>query len=296
MSVADQLRELGGVATRATLLRLAPRADVDRALAGGAIVADARGRYALPETDTALRRAHTLTGVLSHTSAALWHGWEVKVVPREPHVLVPRRRRVPAERRRGVQLHRADLDPGDVDGPATSVELTLLHCLRSLPYDEGLAVADSALRHGVAPATLQRVALTAASPGSPRVRRIAAAARPEAANPFESVLMAITHEVEGIHVEPQVLIRSGGWVRPDLVDRDLGIVLEADSFQWHGGRAALCRDARRYNQLVADGWVVLRFSWEDVMHHPDQVREVLREVVRLVLARTQVRRCDCRSA
>jgi len=37
----------------------------------------------------------------------------------------------------------------------------------------------------------------------------------------------------------------------------------------------LVRDCHRYNGFVAAGWQVLRFTWEDVMHHPDRVRQVL---------------------
>jgi hypothetical protein len=65
-------------------------------------------------------------------------------------------------------------------------------------------------------------------------------ATPDAANPFESVLRGICLEVPGLVVRPQLLIltpRSSA--RPDLVDEDLRIVLEADSFAWHGDRAAL---------------------------------------------------------
>ena len=36
------------------------------------------------------------------------------------------------------------------------------------------------------------------------------------------------------------------------------------------------RDARRYNAFVVAGWLVLRFAYEDVMHDPLFVREVLR--------------------
>ena len=28
----------------------------------------------------------------------------------------------------------------------------------------------------------------------------------------------------------------------------------------------------RYDNLVADGWTVLRFAWEQVIHRPDRVR------------------------
>jgi very-short-patch-repair endonuclease len=290
VSVVEHLTRLGGVATRAALVRLSSRAEVDRALAAGDVVADARGRYALPATEVAVRRAHALSGVLSHASAALWHGWEVKVVPQDPDVSVPRNRKVPPDRRSGVVLHRCDLHPDDVEGLATGVETTLLQCLRSLPFDEALTIADSALRHGVPRSVLHRVAATVSGPGRPQVLRVVEEARGEAANPFESCLRAVALGVPGLRVEPQVLIRTGtDWARPDLVDEDLGLVLEADSFQWHGGRAQLRRDARRYNRLVCAGWTVLRFSWEDVMFETDDVRAVLVAAVDLVTERTEVR-------
>ena len=124
-----------------------------------------------------------------------------------------------------------------------------------------------------------------------------AAARADAANPFESVLRSIASSVPGLRVEPQRLITLGtGWVRPDLVDEDLRIVLEADSFEWHGSRAALARDARRYNHLVAAGWLVLRFTWEEVMFDPDGVRKVLVAVVELVNRRAEVGCARCPAA
>ena len=88
-------------------------------------------------------------------------------------------------------------------------------------------------------------------------------------------------DLPGLTVEPQVSIRAGhGFLgRPDLVDERLGIILEADSFEWHGDRAALARDARRYNRFVAHGWLVLRFAWEDVMFRPDFVAAVVAAAV-----------------
>jgi hypothetical protein len=65
------------------------------------------------------------------------------------------------------------------------------------------------------------------------------------------------------------------------VSRGVYSLPEADSFEWHGGRAALASDARRYNMLVVAGWMVLRFSYEDVMFHPDDVRPVLVAAVAL---------------
>jgi very-short-patch-repair endonuclease len=287
MSVVERLAELGGVASRATLIRAASRADVDRALRRSEIVAVARGRYCLPTVDEAPRLAHALGGVLSHTSAALHHGWEVKHTPDRPHVMVPRRRRVDPALAARVTLHYCDLTRDEIsDGIVTSPEVTLLHSLRVLPEDEALAIADSALRHGLTPSVLRRVSAGVRGPGAARVRRIAARASGDAANPFESCLRHIALGVAGLNVQPQVTLR-GLSMRPDLVDADLGVVLEADSFEWYGDRAALRCDARRYNLMVIDGWLVLRFAWEDVMFDQDYVRAALVSLVRLVHRRAQ---------
>jgi very-short-patch-repair endonuclease len=155
-------------------------------------------------------------------------------------------------------------------------DVTLAHCMRRLPFDEALAVADSAMRAGVPRSTLLRIAQGAQGPGSAQMRRVAVSASPEVANPFESVLHSIALQVAGLTVRPQVTIREPDIVaRPDFVDEELMIVLEADSFEWHGGRAQLSADARRYNLLVVNGWLVLRFSYEHVMTQPDFVRRVL---------------------
>ena len=283
------LNALGGIATRAQLLRHVPRGDLERAVADGSVLHPARDRYVLPQTDTALATAHALSGVLCLTSAALFHGWAVKNMPPRPHVRISKSRKLSVEQRRCATIHRHRLGPDDiVEGVATSKEATLLHCLRQLPEDEALAVADSAARAGEL-ATLRRVAQLAQGPGAPRIRRTVERARAEADNPFESVTRAIALTVPELHVEPQQLITSvRPWARPDLVDRELRIVIEADSFQWHGDRAALRRDARRYDLLVVDDWIVLRFSWEDVMFDPEWVRSVMVAAVELAHRRTKV--------
>jgi len=286
VTLRTRVEDAGGFVTRAELLRDVARAEVDAALRVGEIVADGRGRYATASTDEAVRAAHRLGGVLCLTSAALHHGWAVKHVPAEPQVAVPRNRKVAASRRQGVRVHWRSVPDEDRCGIATGVEATLVQCLTQLPFDEALAVADSALREGVPPATLRRAALMARGPGAPQARRVAAEASPDAANPFESALRAVALDVPGLRVVPQrVIALPDRDVRPDLTDVDLGIVLEADSFAWHGDRAALDRDAHRYNLLVVAGWLVLRFSWEQVMLRSEEVRAVLVAAVALVQRR-----------
>ena len=59
-------------------------------------------------------------------------------------------------------------------------------------------------------------------------------------------------------------------------DGDEKVVAEADSFEFHGRRQALTRDCERYTALAVRGWVVLRFSWENVMFEPAYVADCFR--------------------
>ena len=286
--MVEVLERMGGVATRGALIRATSRAAVDAALGAEALVALAPGRYALASADDALKAAHRLTGVASHESAALLHGWAVLHTPTQPHVTVPSNRNLDARQRLGVQVHY-----GSVDGAGTTGEdRTLVDCLRASPWLDALAVADSALRAGFDPRRLRALTRDLRGPGSARARRVAEVADHRAANPFESALRGIALEVPGLAVVPQQSVRHGARFlgRPDLVDERLGIILEADSYEWHGGRHALARDARRYNQFVIHGWLVLRFSWEDVMFRPLEVRAVLQAAVM-----ERDKRCGCGS-
>ena len=270
VNVAQQLARLGGVGSRRELIATAGRAPVDQALREGAIVRDGHGRYALP----------MLNGVASHRSTALWWGWGQKDPDHLPEVTVPRGRKVDGGRRDGVTVHWAGLATADVDEGHTSRRRTIVDCLRSLPFDEALAIADSALRVGsFTRDDLMTLAATVRGPGRGQCRRVAAAADGRSDNPFESVLRAIALDVPDLRLEPQVVLAESPTLRPDLVDRHRRLVVEADSFAWHGSRGALRRDCRRYNRLVTLGFVVLRFAWEDVMHDPAYVRAVLTDVV-----------------
>ncbi len=273
---------LGGVATRHTLVRLTSRRDLEEALAAGQISRVNRGRYAVAGVHEGTTQALKVSGHAGLITAALSYGWEVKEVPILPQVVVPKDRRLTAANRASIEPIWIDLGHEDVEGLCTTETKTLEMCGRRLSFDEALAITDSALRHGFQRPELVRMAEAAKGPGSARLRRVASLADRRAANPFESVLRAIALGVSGLTVEPQVRIRGelDLDVRPDLVDRRRRIVLEADSFAWHGDRAALRRDARRYDLLVINGWTVLRFAWEDVMHDQEWVRSVLLAAVR----------------
>ena len=121
-----------------------------------------------------------------------------------------------------------------------------------------------------------RLAEQVPTTGRAQCLRVAREASPLAANPFESVLRAIALDVPGLDLEPQVVIDEPGFTgRPDLVDRRRRLVIEAESFEFHGRRKALKRDCERYTALVLSGWTVVRFAWEHVMFEQDYVADCL---------------------
>jgi very-short-patch-repair endonuclease len=283
LDVLSELTRRGGVAGHAELVAAASRRSVAKTLAAGLIVRDAHGRYAFPTADEGRRAAHRLHGVASYLSAAAHWGWAVKIAPDRPWVTVPRNRTVTPTNQQLAHMSWRRLDPVDVvDGWVTEPVRTVVDCAATLPFDEALAVADSALRSGdVTAGDLRRAADAHPARGRARVQRVAQHASAEAANPFESVLRAICLDVPGLRVEPQVeIVGEAFYARVDLADVRLRVVIEADSFAFHGAREQLRRDCWRYDELVARGWLVLRFAWEQVMFAPDWVRSILVEAVR----------------
>lgn len=293
MKVVEVVTRMGGVADARTLIRFTSRRRVRTALRTGVIVRDARGRFSLPTAVEAFRAANALSGVVTHASAASHYGWEMKHPPKRPTVTVPRNRNVSPERREGVDVRWRDIPSADVGRDNVTLPgPTVIDCARTMPFDEALAIADSALRHGdVTKAQLLHLASRVSTSGRAACLRVAREADGRAANPFESVLRAIALDVPGLNVEPQVVITEGGWVgRPDLVDVERRIVAEADSFEFHGSRSALRRDCVRYNALVRRGWLVVRFTWEHVMFDPAYVAACLRDLVALRPVRRAPRR------
>lgn len=280
MEVAAALAALGGTAGAAQLVPVVGRRALAAAERCGDVVRLSRGVYGLPGAPPALHAAAALRGVVSHESAAQLHFLDTVRAPVAPHVTLPRdarRRALPV----GVRPHWSVLAPADVSGAVTTPLRTVLDCARTMPFREALAVADSSLRREAVlrPALLAR-ADQLTGPGRVRVLRVVRAADRRAANPFESALRGSLLDAGLASFEPQARLRVRGVVaRVDLADLRRRIVLEADSFSWHGSRSALARDCRRYDELVVAGWMVLRFAWEQVMFEEAWVVRTVRAAV-----------------
>ena len=264
------LTRLGGIASARDLLALTTRKRLRRAVEKRDITHVARNRYALRSADEAIAVAMDVDGHLRLLSAAAHWGWKVKWPARFPQILVTEKPEHPVK---------AEITCGvaPCQGWSTTPLQTVLDCAAELPFDEALAVADSALRHG----NVTRDELDVVRSADPAVQRVLEHASKRAANPFESVLRAILIEA-GIAVVPQWATTVGGITyTPDLADPFRGIAIEANSWAHHAGKTEHNDDCLRYNALVVGGWIVLRFTWEQVMFEPHTVVATVRAVIEL---------------
>lgn len=80
----------------------------------------------------------------------------------------------------------------------------------------------------------------------------------------------------GFNCETQVRIAGVG--RVDFVLEGF-VVVEVDGDRYHSDRAARNRDRHRNNELIARGYLYLRFSYEDIMFNQDYVLDRIRVVL-----------------
>lgn len=158
----------------------------------------------------------------------------------------------------------------------------LADCLTVLPADDGTRLLDAALqRRYVSPETVAQD--LAARLG--RGRRNAAGLRD---------LLARATSGSGSEAEQRMggLLRRSGtgpWV-PNFALRDasgevvaeidfahvgLRIAIEVDGRAFHSDRRSFERDRWRQNALVVGGWLVLRFTWEQITQRPDEVIAII---------------------
>jgi hypothetical protein len=213
------------------------------------------------------------------------HGWPMAHTPTEHSITVPRNRRLSG--RMGLTVQRVDLPSdayGEIQGVLVTAPLrTVLDCARRLPLAQAVAIADSALRSGLDIGELQSSARATTGNGAGKVRRVASLADPNAGSVLESVLRVLV-SVAGIppsHTQYAVWDSDGRLVAvADFAYKIQRLLLEADGFTFHRDRQDYRSDRRKANAFLTGGWMLLRFSWEDVMGSPDYVVDTVRAALR----------------
>ena len=208
--------------------------------------------------------------VVSHVSAAVVHGLTLWDVPLR-RVHVTRDRRSGGRCTDVLHVHSAALAADEVVGVdgivVTSVERTLADLARTLPFVQALVTADAALhRHRTSPAGLaDAVARAAGRPGSPRARRVAAAADPRAESPGETRSRL-------------AIVRAG--LPPPTLQHEVGALRARTDFYWEEHRTVGEFDGKvKYGRALRPGQDLGEVLFAE-KRREDALRDLGHEVVR----------------
>lgn len=232
-----------------------------------------KGWYAEKAADPVVRQAVTAGGVLSCVSALRHHG--IWVPPdKRVHVRLPLRDRCDRRSCRGY---------GQMPPLTTAVDplLVAYNCAARCLDGEGfVAVSDSILHTTDCELADLRGAVSA---GPRRLRELFEWCDGRAMSGTESIARVRFRSV-GLKVKVQFYIRDVGYVDLLIGDR---LIVECDSREFHTSASNYQTDRTRDRTSLADGYITIRVTYEDVMFRWD---EVMRDVLALVKRREHRRR------
>lgn len=186
---------------------------------------------------------------------------------------------------RGVRIRRSEFEvrPREIDGlPVTDPETTLLGVARGVridvlddvlesAFDDGLTTPEklaSAIGRRAGSGPIRRI-LEGRLPGRPRQRRLE--------GEFKRLC-----DTAGLKLVRQVEVRvHGERFFLDFTIDGFRVAVELDGFGKLRTKAGKQAFLTRATKLGLIGWVILHFSWEDVMHRPDYVIATTLEAVTL---------------
>lgn len=277
MDLLDDIRLLGGLAPAFVLLRYGWSYDaLSRAARAGTVMRVRQGWYALPGLDDLMARAWRVGGLLACCSAARTYGmWvppddklHVAVPPKHARMRTPHdmRVRLAETSHRPVRLHWricAAFDRFRVTPLECVVDLA--HCFRS---EWVLGALDSGLRLGLIRHS-ELANLENRLPGY--AQWIIDAADARSGSFPESVL-------RGLLIRARIGFRIQEWIDDMRVDFLIGdrLIIEVDGRVFHGDHLGFENDRHRDARLSALGYRVLRFSYAQVVHRPDEVLAAIR--------------------
>ena len=242
----------------------------------GDVIRLAPGVYAAPqEEETAVglhvRRTRAILQRLGHSALASHHSalalLRLPLIDVDLSVVhLTYRTGRGRHRRGGYQLHPCLGDPlspeGDAVGAAAAVVgAGLLSGRRTV-----LVAGDAALHHGLTTRESLADALhrRRGAPGIAQVRAAVAALSPCSESPGESLLRDDMAAL-GVAVEEQPLIACRGRMyRPDFRIVGTRVLIEFDGIEKYAGASGLRAEKGREEALRADGWIIVRFMWQDL--------------------------------
>ncbi|MFC0031115.1 DUF559 domain-containing protein [Micromonospora chaiyaphumensis] len=201
-------------------------------------------------------------------------------------VLLPRTARIrPHPRVHQVRSVLPDTDRTRFAGlPVTTALRTAFDLGRQGPRIEALVAVEALLHRRVVKLSALR-AYAAAHPGWPGaavLREVLALAEPLSESPMETRLRLLLLDagLGPLTAQHDVHDARGCFIaRLDLAWPALRVAVEYDG-DHHRERAHFRQDIARLNALRAAGWLVLRFTADDVLRHPDAAITLVRQALR----------------
>ncbi|GAA4608022.1 hypothetical protein GCM10023195_31030 [Actinoallomurus liliacearum] len=216
--------------------------------------------------------------VASHRSAARIHGIETLKPP--PDVVTLTR---PAEapgrgKHRGIRVERATLPRDHLRSergiPLTTPARTVVDLARTLPFREGVVVADSALflRRTGREALIRVVEDCARWPGIERARAVVDFAHPRARSPLESITRVMFAEQGLPPPEVGVLVGEDDeiFTEVDFLWPDRRTIAETDGLVKYTSPERLRTEKLKQERLEELGFTVVRLTWRQITERPEE--------------------------
>ena len=206
-------------------------------------------------------------------TAAMLHGLPLLGHPPERPRLAERKQDRP--RHHGASTTLRPDEVVEVHGvPVTTLQRTSVDVARARRHLAGVMAMDAVLARAVPHEALVCAAAACARwPGARHARRAAELADGRAESPLESLGRVRFAEHDLPPCELQVVLgdRYGPIARVDHYWPEHRTVAEADGALKYATPADLFAEKRREDRLREAGFEVVRYTWDDVLHHPELV-------------------------
>ncbi|MGW4293171.1 DUF559 domain-containing protein [Micromonospora chersina] len=198
-------------------------------------------------------------------------------------VLLPRAARLRSHPRvRPIRSALPDTDRTRFAGlPVTTALRTAFDLGRQGPRVDALIAVEALLHRRVVklPALRAYSAAHAGWPGAALLREVLGLAEPLSESPMETRLRLLLLDAGLGPLTAQHDVRGRFVARVDLAWPALRVAVEYDG-DHHRERAHFRQDVARLNALRAAGWLVVRFTADDVLRHPHATVALVRQALR----------------
>lgn len=187
----------------------------------------------------------------------------------------------------GIEVHRRIVEPRDVfkrHGIAcTRPERTVLDCAASVTVErlEELLMAMDSGRPGLSRGRLEQLVNdNGGHRGIRNLRELISDDSKDTDAENERRMLRICRRFDVPEPETQYVIHTAGRTfRADFCWPELRLIVECDSWRWHGGKLKAERDKDRDQLLTIAGWLVVHFTRNQIKLLPERTGERLAALI-----------------